>query len=357
MGSLSGDETVTLKKAWINCMSLHTPGNIFASLVDSFSPTASAPDLATLESLFISPNTSTLYVLVLDEIDHLLTQDILPTLFELSLRPHSRLLLVGIANALDLTSRFLPRLKSRNLVPELLPFHPYNAPQINTVLTTRLRSLLPASHEDPTFIPFIHPAAVQLLSKKVAAASGDLRKAFDILRRAIELVELESLNALRQQQSALSETSIPNSPSRMTVKPEWSALTSPRATLLHVTKAASTSLGASVASRIAKLNAHQKAVLCVLAAKVGMGPMEVKKLRTEYSKACKEGDVGISPVGMGEFRDVVEGAEAVGVLEFVREKGSAGEKVRSRVGKMELLTALGGQAVNGREGWVKILGS
>jgi len=54
-------------------------------------------------------------LLVLDEIDQLESknQDVLYKLFEMPFLPKSRLVIVGIANALDLTDRILPRLQSK----------------------------------------------------------------------------------------------------------------------------------------------------------------------------------------------------------------------------------------------------
>lgn len=54
-----------------------------------------------------------MYVVILDELDQLLSkhQQVLYSLFEWAAAPGSKLILVGIANALDLTERFLPRLR------------------------------------------------------------------------------------------------------------------------------------------------------------------------------------------------------------------------------------------------------
>ena len=63
-------------------------------------------------------------VVVLDEIDQLISrqQAVLYSLFELAAAPGSRLILIGVANALDLTERFLPRLAARRASPHRAPY-------------------------------------------------------------------------------------------------------------------------------------------------------------------------------------------------------------------------------------------
>lgn len=376
MGELVGNQKVAIKKAWINCMSLRTPGSINASILDSFSVESATAEFSDLESRFVTTKKTQIYVLVLDEIDHLLSHDLLPALFELSLRKNSRLILVGIANALDLADRFLPRLKAKNLEPELLPFLPYTAPQISEVLAARLRSLLSPTEkeQDPNLLPFVHPAAIQLLSKKVASASGDLRKAFDILRRSLELVEMESLQALRSKMQdaekplgiltsprpVLGEASLNAAPPRAApIVTNWTVSTAPRVTLAHVAKASSATLGASISARVAKLNAHQKAVLCVLVARSGTTPWSFLKLRDAYTKVCKDG-LGLMPLVGAEFRGVVDAMEAVGVLDILpaggKGKAEKEERAVARVGRMELLTVVSAEGTKGRDGLVKVLG-
>lgn len=53
----------------------------------------------------------------------------------------SRLILVGIANSLDLTERLLPGLEARGCKPRLVAFPTYTRTQISTVLQERLLSL------------------------------------------------------------------------------------------------------------------------------------------------------------------------------------------------------------------------
>ncbi|XP_026464349.1 cell division control protein 6 homolog [Ctenocephalides felis] len=126
-------------------------------------------------------------LLILDEIDQLDSrkQSILYTIFEWPSYASSKLILIGIANALDLTDRILPRLQSKcELKPQLMHFAPYSKNQIIEIYKQRL--------ESSGVTDVFSPMAVQLLAGKVAAVSGDARRALDIGRRVIELTEQQT---------------------------------------------------------------------------------------------------------------------------------------------------------------------
>lgn len=104
------------------------------------------------------------------------------TLFEWPWLSNSRLVLIGIANTLDLTDRILPRLQAREKCkPQLLNFPPYTRNQIVAILQDRLTQV---SRDQ-----VLDNAAIQFCARKVSAVSGDVRKALDVCRRAIEIVE------------------------------------------------------------------------------------------------------------------------------------------------------------------------
>jgi len=309
--------------AYINCMSVKSAKELYdlmaaelnldAAVCQGFSSDA-------LRKVFSTDsNSKDVSLVVLDEIDQLLSLDTstLCRIFEWSFAPDSKLILVGIANALDLTDRFLPRLKAQNLKPALLPFLPYTALEIAAVLSSRARSLLPANATATVkadFTPFLHPTAIQLISKKIASQSGDLRKAFDIALRAIELVEAETKEKfvkLEQPQPQSLPSPHPPSPTRLplqetvnlsspppsatttphktnltttssaslthpnlntntnintnTALTALTSLTAPRATLAHIIRVTSAALSqAGASSRLTTLNLQQKAILCAL---------------------------------------------------------------------------------------------
>lgn len=351
------DESSTMRKAYINCMSIKSSKDLHTTLLDQLCRDAdiSESDAAsTLQKMFLpKKKTADLYLIVLDEIDHILTLDLesLYSIFEWSLQKTSRLMLVGIANALDLTDRFLPRLKSRNLKPDLLPFLPYSANQIKTIITTRLKSLVPEGAP----IPFIHPAAIELCSRKVSTQTGDLRKAFEICRRAIDLVEMETKQKheaeIKEQillatpsRKVLGENNNLSSPSK--VKPEKNVSaalvaslksltfeTAPRVSIGHLNKVTAAAFSNGTTQRLKTLNLQQKAALCSLVAlesrnrankacvlstpsKSNAIAPTIKVLYNTYCKLCTQ-DSMLHPLSSSEFREVMGSLETLSLVNTV----------------------------------------
>ena len=360
-----------VRMAYVNCMSVKGPNDIYSKLIEDLNvePSDGCEDeLALLRKTFSPKKKSNgpIYVVTLDEIDHLLTLDleILYTLFEWSLQRSSGLVLVGIANALDLTDRFLPRLKSRNLQPQLLPFLPYTAPQIASILTAKLKSIPLSGGDQPDLLPFVHPTAVQLCSKKVAAQTGDLRKAFDIMRRAIDLVENEIRQKSQKElispsKSPLGENANLSSPPQpKTLSAYLSSLTpttAPRVTIAHIARVTSAALGNGTPQRLQNLNLQQKAALCALislekstrsaARRIFMTPSKaqtsnaptIRRLYETYTTLCKR-ENALHPLTKTEFADVISGLETLGLVgeagrDFARAKGRGTPSKKAVMGK------------------------
>ncbi|XP_015922891.1 cell division control protein 6 homolog [Parasteatoda tepidariorum] len=173
--------------AFINCMTVNTPTAIYRAISKELGLSAKAINSKNIAQVLKNHilNSKTMNVLVLDEIDHLDTkgQQVLYSLFEWPHMPNSSLVLIGIANSLDLTDRMLPLLNTFKFQPKLMHFLPYTKDQIVTILEDRLSE----AQTDGTLV--ISPMAVQLCARKIAANTGDIRKALDVCRRAIEIVE------------------------------------------------------------------------------------------------------------------------------------------------------------------------
>lgn len=174
------------KEVYVNCTAIKSSGSIYSRIIKELGIKTSSKTekecIGVIEN-YLGRNHK-MILLVLDEIDQLESrnQSVLYTIFEWPSRSNYKLVLIGIANALDLTDRILPRLQARlELKPKLMHFAPYTKPQIVDIFTNRLKTA--------GVLDLFHPVAVQMLAGKVAAISGDVRRALDIGRRVVEIVE------------------------------------------------------------------------------------------------------------------------------------------------------------------------
>ncbi|KAF8395856.1 hypothetical protein HHK36_019810 [Tetracentron sinense] len=116
-------------------------------------------------------------ILLIDELDLLVTrnQSVLYNILDWPTKPNSKLVVIGIANTMDLPEKLLPRISSRMGIQRLC-FGPYNYQQLQEIISSRLKG-----------IDAFEKQAIEFASRKVAAISGDARRALEICRRAAEL--------------------------------------------------------------------------------------------------------------------------------------------------------------------------
>uniref|UniRef100_A0A034VNB0 Origin recognition complex subunit 1 n=1 Tax=Bactrocera dorsalis TaxID=27457 RepID=A0A034VNB0_BACDO len=119
-------------------------------------------------------------VLLVDELDILCNrrQDVVYNLLDWPTKSAAHLVVITIANTMDLPERLLMGKVTSRLGLTRLTFQPYTHKQLQEIVTMRL-SGSEAFKSD----------AVQLVARKVAAVSGDARRALDICRRATEIAE------------------------------------------------------------------------------------------------------------------------------------------------------------------------
>eukprot|EP00069_Balaena_mysticetus_P016650 bmy_09988T0 len=119
-------------------------------------------------------------VLLVDELDLLWTQkqDVMYNLFDWPTHKEARLVVLTIANTMDLPERIMMNRVSSRLGLTRMSFQPYTHSQLQQILVSRLKHL--KAFEDD---------AIQLVARKVAALSGDARRCLDICRRATEICE------------------------------------------------------------------------------------------------------------------------------------------------------------------------
>ncbi|ETS86807.1 hypothetical protein PFICI_00635 [Pestalotiopsis fici W106-1] len=123
-------------------------------------------------------------VVLMDELDQLVTknQSVMYNFFNWPGLRHSRLIVLAVANTMDLPERTLSNKISSRLGLTRITFPGYNHEQLMKIIQSRLEGV-PGN--------IVESDAVQFASRKVAAVSGDARRALDICRRAVELAEAE----------------------------------------------------------------------------------------------------------------------------------------------------------------------
>ncbi|ODV78266.1 cell division control protein Cdc6 [Suhomyces tanzawaensis NRRL Y-17324] len=299
----------TAKVIQINCMTLNAPEHIFHEIYSQVVGTLSISyrKRKTFDDLVQLLNNKELelnsVVVVLDEMDCLITRDqqILFELFRIATPTsdtNTKLVLIGISNALDLTDKFLPRLKRNGLNPQALQFLPYTFEQIKAVIIGKLRSLIPDEDKENCAddIPIFHPSAIQLCCKKSASITGDLRKAFDMVYKSIEVVE-ENTKKKNKDISSLT----------------W--LDCPKVLIPHVAKICSSSFGQK---SLSSLNLLQKAVLCCLFTHQGQDI----NVNTLYDFYIKQPDIEklLGNLKKGEFLEIISALESTSVVTLGEKK-------------------------------------
>ncbi|XP_021259947.1 origin recognition complex subunit 1 [Numida meleagris] len=170
----------------INGMKLTDPHQAYVQILELLTgqKVTATHAAALLAKLFCTPGPKRkTTVLVVDELDLLWTrkQDVMYNLFDWPTQKHSKLIILAIANTMDLPERIMMNRVSSRLGLTRMSFQPYTYKQLQQIISSRLNSMK-AFEED----------AIQLVSRKVAALSGDARRCLDICRRATEICEFSS---------------------------------------------------------------------------------------------------------------------------------------------------------------------
>ncbi|CAK7228648.1 Origin recognition complex, subunit 1 [Sporothrix curviconia] len=195
----------------INGMKITDPHQSYSLLWEALKGQRVSPGQALdlLEHEFSNPSPRRVpCVVLMDELDQLVTknQGVMYNFFNWPGLRHSRLIVLAVANTMDLPERTLSNKISSRLGLTRITFPGYNHEQLMKIIQSRLE-----------FVPgaTVDPDAIQFASRKVAAVSGDARRALDICRRAVELAEAESQQQLQQQQQQEEEeASLPQTPSK-----------------------------------------------------------------------------------------------------------------------------------------------
>ncbi|KAL3518076.1 hypothetical protein ACH5RR_020665 [Cinchona calisaya] len=317
----------------INCTSLANTSEIFSKLLGK-SPVqkrsgGSVSPWKTLQNNYSQKQHSNginMTLIVVDELDYLITKDraVLHDLFMLTTLPFSRCIIIGIANAIDLADRFLPKLQSLNCKPMVITFRAYSKDQIMVILQQRL-----------TALPFVvfQPQALELCARRVAAASGDLRKALWVCRSAIEILEAEI-------RGSIDDLNFPSTDEQF-----GNILAKQEPTIVrvdHMALALSKAYRSPVVDTIQSLPQHQQIILCsaVKLFRGGKKDTTIGELNKCYIDVCKS--TLIPPAGIVELSSMCRVLGDQGLLKLGQSREDKLRRVTLKVDEADINFALQG---------------
>ncbi|XP_065342736.1 uncharacterized protein Orc1 [Cloeon dipterum] len=178
---------IDFKLLQVSGMELTQPQQIFSRMAEILLESKMTPAIAqsSLAKYFSNKDKKRLStILVVDELDMLCTrkQDVVYHLFEWPTKATSKLIVLTIANTMDLPERLLQGKVTSRMGLTRLTFRPYTYEQLEKIVQVKL-------DESGDF----DSDARQLVARKVASLSGDARRALEICRRALELAENTSV--------------------------------------------------------------------------------------------------------------------------------------------------------------------
>ncbi|XP_024026720.1 cell division control protein 6 homolog B [Morus notabilis] len=325
----------------INCTSLTNTSDIFSKILGKDQPrkrsNGSTSPLQLLQNLYSHKPQSSgrkMMIIIADELDYLITKDraVLHDLFMLTTLPLSRCVLIGIANAIDLADRFLPRLQSLNCKPAVITFRAYSKDQILKILQERLTAL-------PYTI--FQLQALELCARKVAAASGDMRKALCVCRSAIEMLEAE----LRESSNNLNCSSVETTFFEKHNDPDVAVVKKQEIDIVridHMAVALSKTFKSQVVDTIQSLPHHQQIILCsaVKLFRGGKKDTTIGELNKSYVDFCKS--ALIPPVGILELSSLCRVLNDQGLLKLGQSREEKFKRVTLKVDEADISFALQG---------------
>ncbi|KAL4939988.1 hypothetical protein BDV06DRAFT_27966 [Aspergillus oleicola] len=326
----------------INGMKVTDPHQSYSLLWEALKSDRVSPShaLDLLDREFSNPSPRRVSCVVLmDELDQLVTknQSVMYNFFNWPALRHSRLIVLAVANTMDLPERTLSNKISSRLGLTRITFPGYTHTNLMEIITTRLASI-PGNIVDSD--------AIQFASRKVAAVSGDARRALDICRRAVEIAEQSSFAAEAADPDADGDDveSLPPTPSKTPARREKAASAAAAARQASLTRSpqkptATPRKGrqpgrvtiATIKQAINEATSTplQQSLRCLpLSAKLFLAALLARVRRTGITESTF-GDVIDEAKRIADAAVAVAGAAGAGIRDFLLPSGGAGARVQA----------------------------
>jgi cell division control protein 6 len=333
MYSLFGHSTKKKTKVvHINCMTLQDPRRIFNILLEKgfekqCSSSAYEKDHRyALSHLRKAVSTASkapkrgpgeMVIIVLDEIDHLFQNqgNVLYDLFSLAEIQSSNVVLIGIANSIDMTLRMLPHLHTIGVQPAMVNFRAYVHSELLSLMQERLHSL-----EGPVF----GEKAIELCSRKIAAELGDMRQCLNAAYAAMEI----HISHMKASETSQDGASAPSSGIKKFVD------------LQHMSLALGKCLKLPLINGMRALPQHQQMILCSHALMKTEGEVLLTSLFSKYSELCKS--TKICRLAFNEFENACTSLHDQGLVALNKKANLHSKALKLKVKMSDIVFALQG---------------
>ncbi|KAJ9613023.1 Origin recognition complex, subunit 1 [Cladophialophora chaetospira] len=357
----------------INGMKVTEPHQSYSLLWEALKGDRVSPNhaLSLLEQEFSHPSPRRIpCVVLMDELDQLVTknQSVMYNFFNWPAMRHSKLIVLAVANTMDLPERTLSNKISSRLGLTRITFPGYTHIQLMEIIISRLEGV-PGNIVDKD--------AVQFASRKVAAVSGDARRALDVCRRAVEIAEqVQGKQDVVDDEEVAATT--PSRRGRNAQKAKTKNVDDKegepkqlaRVTIATIKQAINEATSSPVAQHLRSLSLASKLFLAAILARsrrTGVAECTLGEINVEAKRIADVAENsaihdflllddtdGKAPSTAVLPRILALGAAAMELVEAgiiameARSKGERAGKVRLRVGEEEVKSALMGDAeVNG----------
>lgn len=193
----------------INCLKLLAPGQAYERLYEYLEnvKVTGANAALLLEKLFAGGRgeNSKPIIVLMDELDQIVAKSlsVLYNFFNWPTYTNSKLIVVAVANTMDLPERSFETKVASRLGLRRLQFPGYSFEQLGAIISDRLVMLSEQHRRKVT----VSADAVGFALRKVASVSGDARRVLAICRRAVEIAEDEYLSLARVENIAQEDQS------------------------------------------------------------------------------------------------------------------------------------------------------
>ncbi|KAF8366610.1 cdc-6 [Pristionchus pacificus] len=189
-----------IKTCIVNCTSLTKGDALCAAIMNKIEKPCPVTTALYKFTAFVSALTKT-FILVLDEADFV-EEKALTTIFSMPASVSSHLIVIGIANKIDLTERTLRKIKLK-IEPVRMVFPRYSKDELAYIIKSKMEEEMKEGER-------LDATGVDLCARKVSAVNGDVREGMSVMRQSCARSRIETSMKLKEEEENMQVDKEPN---------------------------------------------------------------------------------------------------------------------------------------------------